>query len=236
MRPSRRASPEVKICGLRRREDVSVAAAAGATYAGLVLAESPRRLSPGEARELASAARELGLSPVGVFVDRGGEEIARLADRVGLAVVQLHGDEPRGACARLRGRGLEVWKAIRPRSREEVAALVERYRSAADALLVEGWSAERAGGTGTAFPHDWLAPGKGDPRPERLVLAGGLDPGSVGDAVRRVRPDVVDVSSGVEREPGVKDADRIRSFVERATRAGRELGESGSGSEREVRG
>lgn len=214
MKETATAAPGVKICGLGRREDVETAARAGATHVGLVLAESPRHVDRGAAGELAAAARDLGLAPVGVFVDAPEEEVARAAAELGLAVVQLHGREAPVACSRLRERGLEVWKAIRPRSRDELGSLVGRYRAAADALLVEGRSPERAGGTGTAFPHRWLAAGTGGPRPERLVLAGGLDPDNVAEAVRLVRPDVVDVSSGVERSPGVKDGARIRAFVD----------------------
>lgn len=205
--------PSVKICGLAREEEVEAAAAAGAAYAGFVLAESPRRVDPARAARLATAAREAGLEPVGVFVDRPAGEVARAADAAGFAVAQLHGAETPGTCATVRRRGLQVWKAVRPRSREELAGLVSRFRDAVDALLVEGWSAERVGGTGTAFPHEWIQAGGGNPRPRRLVLAGGLDPENVAEAVRRVRPDVVDVSSGVEISAGRKDPDRIRAFV-----------------------
>lgn len=223
------AGLRVKICGLGRRADVEAAAEAGADYAGLVLAESPRRLIPEEAADLAGAARAAGPRPVGVFVDRPAPEVARLADRIGLAAVQLHGEEDPAACASLRSEGIEVWKAIRPRSREELKRLVDRYAAQADALLVEGWSPEAAGGTGTAFPHEWLA---GDARPAglRIVLAGGLDPENVAGAVRSVRPDVVDVSSGVESAPGRKDPERIRAFV-RAARAAAGPADAGRGGD-----
>lgn len=222
--------PGVKICGLGRRADVEAAAEAGASHVGLVLAKSPRRVEPEAASGLAAAARGLGLAPVGVFVDAPEEEVARLADGIGLAVVQLHGAETPDACARLRDRGLEVWKAVRPRSRGELASAVARYRGAADAMLVEGRSEERAGGTGTGFPHRWLEPGDGAPRPGRLVLAGGLEPGNVAEAVRRVRPEMVDVSTGVERAPGLKDPDRIRAFVEAVAGAVRERRTEAPGS------
>lgn len=226
----------VKICGLGRLEDVEAAAEAGASHVGLVLAESPRRVDPEAASGLAAAARGLGLAPVGVFVDAPEEEVARLADGIGLEVVQLHGAETPVACARLRDRGLEVWKAVRPRSRGELASAVARYRGAADAMLVEGRSEERAGGTGTAFPHRWLEPGDDAPRPGRLVLAGGLEPGNVAEAVRRVRPELVDVSTGVERAPGRKDPDRIRAFVEAVAGAALERRPEGSGSRNGARG
>lgn len=221
------SGPRVKICGLCRPADVEATAEAGADFAGLVLAESPRRLDPEDAERLARAARGTGLRPVGVFVDRAPGEVERLADRIGLAAVQLHGSEPPEACASLRAAGRDVWKALRPREPEELERLVDRYAGAADSLLVEGWSPEAAGGTSTAFPHRWLADGAGRPTDVRLVLAGGLDPDNVAGAVRRVRPDVVDVSSGVESGPGRKDPGRIRAFV-RAVR-GVDAAESAEG-------
>lgn len=212
--------PRVKICGTGRAEDVRAAADAGAAYVGLVLAESPRRLEPSDAAALARTAREADVAPVGVVVDRTADEVEALADRVGLDVVQLHGREPPEACAELREAGREVWKAVRPRSREELEAAADRYRGAVDALLVEGWSPERAGGTGATFPHAWLEEVRVRRAVGRLVLAGGLDPATVGEAVRRVAPDVVDVSSGVEASPGRKDPERIRAFVAAARSAG----------------
>ncbi len=219
--------PRVKICGMGRAEDVRAAADAGAAYVGLVLAESPRRLEPSDAAALARTAREAGVTPVGVVVDREAGEVASLAERVGLAVVQLHGRESPEACAGLREDGREVWKAVRPRSREELEAAADRYGGAVDALLVEGWSPERAGGTGTSFPHAWLEEAEVRRAVGRLVLAGGLDPATVGEAVRRVGPDVVDVSSGVETSPGRKDPGRIRAFVAAVRSAG---GPSAGGS------
>lgn len=224
------AAPRVKICGVGRAADVRAAAAAGARYVGLVLAESPRRLAPSDAAGLARAAREEDLVPVGVLVDREAEVVADVADRVGLPVVQLHGDEPPEDCALLREAGLEVWKAVRPRSRRELDAAAGRYGDAVDALLVEGWSPERAGGTGTSFPYGWLEEEGARRSIGRLVLAGGLDPANVGEAVRRVRPDVVDVSTGVEASPGRKDAARIRAFVAAARSAGGGSGGPGGGT------
>lgn len=206
----------VKICGVGRPRDVDAAAEAGAHYVGLVLAESPRRLDEPAAGRLAARASEAGMRPVGVFVDRPPGEVRGLAERLGLPVAQLHGDEPPGACRSLRAGGLEVWKAVRPAGREELLGLADRYREAADALLVEGHSPEAAGGTGTGFPWSWLLDADGGRVVERLVLAGGLDAGNVAAAVRRTRPDVVDVSSGVEEAPGRKDPARIRAFVEAA--------------------
>lgn len=212
--------PRVKICGMARAEDVRTAAGAGADYVGLVLADSPRRLEPADAAGLARTARQEDVVPVGVVVDRTADEVAALADRAGFPVVQLHGREPPRVCAALREAGLEVWKAVRPRSRRELEEEAARYRGATDALLVEGWSPERAGGTGTSFPLAWLEDETARRDIGRLVLAGGLDPAGVGEAVRRVAPDVVDVSSGVEASPGRKDPGRVRAFVAAARSAG----------------
>jgi phosphoribosylanthranilate isomerase len=214
-----RPAPEVKICGVGRPRDVEAAAEAGADYVGLVMAESPRQLDEETARELATLAADAGLAPVGVFVDRPAAEVRSLAGRTGLGVAQLHGDEPPSACRELRDGGLAVWKAVRPRSREELHDLAERYRESTDALLAEGYSPEAAGGTGTAVPRSWLRAPEGGRIAGRLVLAGGLDPENVAAAVREVRPDVVDVSSGVEEAPGRKDPARIRAFVD-AVRGG----------------
>lgn len=216
----RRGRPAVKICGLRRREDVRAAVEAGADYVGLVFADSPRRVSPGRASELVEGAPTRA---VGVFVDAGREVVLDRADAVPLEVVQLHGDEPPELCASLRASGLTVWKALRPRSRVELRREVERYRGSVDGLLVEGHSEEAAGGTGTSFPREWWGEAglRADPDGPEMILAGGLEPDDVGEAVARTGPDVVDVSSGVEREPGVKDPDRIRAFV----RAVRDVGE-----------
>lgn len=211
-------APAVKVCGVGRPRDVATAAEAGADYVGLVMAESPRRLDEETARELAALAADAGLAPVGVFVDRPAAEVRSLAARVGLEVVQLHGDEPPSACRELRDGGLTVWKAVRPRSREELHELAGRYRGVVDALLVEGYSPEAAGGTGTAVPRSWLGGGEEGRIAARLVLAGGLDPDNVAEVVRDVRPDVVDVSSGVEEAPGRKDPALIRAFVKGARR------------------
>lgn len=217
--------PEVKICGLRRRVDAEAAAGAGAAFLGLVFAESPRRVaSPSRAAELVE-----GLPPgaVGVFVDAPPVELLRTAEAVPLDVVQLHGSESPELCASLRSGGLRVWKALRPESEDELARAADRYRSSVDGLLIEGHSEEAAGGTGTSFPHGWWK-GAGLDEVSRgdgpsLVLAGGLTAENVGDALARTSPQVVDVSSGVESEPGVKDPERIRSFV-RAVRAARRRG------------
>lgn len=211
--------PAVKICGVGRPRDLRAAAAAGADFVGLVLAESPRRIGVGEAERLARRAAGLGLAPVGVFVDRPSSDVRRLVRRLRLRAAQLHGEETPRACRSVREAGAEVWKAVRPRSRRELRELADRYAGSVDALLVEGYSPEAAGGTGTSVPWSWLREPDGGRIAPRLVLAGGLDPSNVAEAIRQVEPEVVDVSSGVEAAPGRKDAGRIRAFVEAARRS-----------------
>lgn len=214
--------PAVKICGLGRRRDVEAALEAGADYLGLVFAESPRKLTPSRAAELVAGTTA---DAVGVFVDAPPVEVLRAAESVPLDVVQLHGSESPELCASIRSAGIRVWKALRPTEPAELAEEVARYRDHGDGLLVEGHSEEAAGGTGTAFPHEWwreagldrISDDGGGPT---LILAGGLTPENVAGALGRTRPDVVDVSSGVESEPGTKDPDRIRAFA-RAVRAAR---------------
>lgn len=213
------ASPRVKVCGLTRREDAAAAEAAGAHYLGVILA-------PGRIRSVtaAAAARILGESArsrVGVFVDAEADEMAAAAREARLDVLQLHGDEPPALCADLRGAGYTVWKALRPRSADEFAEGAARYDGVVDALLVDGWSAADHGGTGARFPWAAVAArraavrGAGPP----LVAAGGLRPDNVAEAVRILSPHAVDVSSGVERAPGIKDHALVAAFVAAALRA-----------------
>ncbi|HEX7050975.1 MAG TPA: phosphoribosylanthranilate isomerase [Longimicrobiales bacterium] len=204
----------VKICGLCRPEDAGVAEAAGADYIGVILAPGGPRSQPIEAAAAIYAAAP-GLKRVGVFVDASPETMASAARRLGLDVLQLHGaEDPRTVAALAADVGREVWKAVRPRDRAEFLAAVDRYGPVADALLLDGWSERGAGGTGTRFPWDEVAAVRDRvPAGLRLVAAGGLHPGNVTEAVARLSPDIVDVSSGVERRVGEKAPERVRAFV-----------------------
>lgn len=217
-------SPAVKICGLARREDVEAAVEAGAAYLGLVFAESPRRVTPSRAAGLVEG---VPARVVGVFVDAPAAEIRETAEAVPLDVAQLHGSESPDLCETVRGTGLRVWKALRPRSAADLAEGAARYRGSVDGLLVEGFSEEAAGGTGTAFPHEWWREAgldEDDGQGPALILAGGLTPENVAAALARTSPRVADVSSGVETAPGVKDPDRIRAFVHAVREGGSRSG------------
>ncbi|MBB4638974.1 phosphoribosylanthranilate isomerase [Longimicrobium terrae] len=205
--------PAVKVCGLMRPEDALAAAEAGADYLGVILAPGGKRTVTAERANVILG----GLRPrrVGVFVDADEAELRAAGQAAGLHVLQLHGDEPPALADRMRAAGYEVWKAVRVREAGDVLAAAERYAGSADALLLDGYSAAAHGGTGTVFPWEAVAAIRGGlPAGLRIIAAGGLRPDNVATAARLLRPDAVDVSSGVEREPGLKDAGAVRAFVQ----------------------
>lgn len=201
---------EVKICGLRTVESARAACRAGAEYAGVVFAERLRRVTCEEAARVVAVLNG-GTRAVGVFVDTMPSDILLHRDVAGFDIVQLHGSESPSDCQMLRTEGLTVWKAIRPMKRQDLVDAWARYAAVSDAILVEGFSVEAAGGTGSTFPYDWLT--GLDRNGPRLVLAGGLTTKNVCTAIEKVRPDIVDVSSAVEDTPGVKSPNLIAQFV-----------------------
>jgi phosphoribosylanthranilate isomerase len=215
--------PAVKFCGLTRRADARLAASLGARYGGVILAPGGKRsVDPAAAAELF---QDLPLTRVGVFVDAGLDEVRRAAEEAGLHVLQLHGAEPPSELAALRAEGRwTIWKAVRPRSAAELRVALDRYRTDADALLLDGWSAAAAGGTGARFPWEEISEYRDEiPDSLDLVVAGGLTPGNVERAIALLRPAVVDVSSGVESAPGVKDPAAMPAFLEAVQRAAPDL-------------
>ena len=213
-----RSGPLVKICGLVRADDARQARAAGADLVGAILTEGFRRsIPPDTARQFT----ELGGPPlVAVLVNESAGSASAIARTAGASVLQLHGDESPQRLAELRGEGeWNLWKALRPRSADDLCRGIERYAEGADALLLDGWSPKARGGSGTRVSwklveeeRDGLPPGV------LLILAGGLTPENVGEAVERLKPDVVDVSSGVEASVGRKDPGRMERFVQAARR------------------
>lgn len=198
----------VKICGLRRVEDALVAAAAGADLLGFVFAPSRRRIEPEAAREIVAAVRvRSNAGMVGVFVNAPVDEMNAIGALCGLDYLQLSGDEDDGVAAEL---SLPVIKTVHVREgmgAAEVAARIENV--SAPLIHLDAGQAGAYGGTGMSF--DWSAvPTVGRP----ILLAGGLHAGNVDEAIRRVHPWGVDVSSGVETNvAGVKDQEKIREFV-----------------------
>ncbi len=204
------SATEVKICGLKEPSHAEAASAAGAAYVGVVFAERLRLVTP-EAAAAVVGAIHGGTRAVGVFVDATLSLILRNRDVARFHIAQLHGSESPSDCEALRAEGLGVWKALRPPRREALGEDWTRFADVADAILVEGFAAEAAGGTGSAFPYEWLT--DLDRNGPSLVLAGGLDARGVSTAIEAARPDVVDVSSGVESRPGVKSISLIDGFL-----------------------
>jgi phosphoribosylanthranilate isomerase len=206
----------VKICGLRTKADVAAVVASGAAYAGFVFfAKSPRNLGIAEARALAQAAPE-GLCKVALTVDAGDAALDAIVGAVPLDMLQLHGRETPARVAEVKARyGLPVMKAMGVADEADLAGLIE-MSLAADQLLIDAKppkGADLPGGNGLAF--DWrLLVGRKWLKP--WMLAGGLTPLNVAEAVRLTGARQVDVSSGVESAPGVKDPARIAAFVEAA--------------------
>ena len=202
---------EVKICGLTRAVDAEFADAAGAAYLGVIFAGGPRQRSPLEARATLAGRRA---RKVGVFATQSPTEISDVAAQVGLDVVQLHGDGDPGRVQAVRAAtGLEIWAVVRTAD-GVLPDHVEELADAADALLIDALVAGKLGGSGASVP--WGTLGESLDAMEsghRIVLAGGLTPDNVAEAIGYVSPMIVDVSSGVESAPGVKDHARIRSFI-----------------------
>ena len=220
MSRSGRRGVRVKICGLCRPEDARVAAEAGADYLGVVFAGERRQRTLEQAR---SIWKGLAVPRVGVFVDAAAAELIRLAEALDMSAIQLHGEEPPDECGRIRSAGpWAVWKAIRIDEGVDVLGAVDRYAGVVDAVLLEGRSALGHGGVGARFEWSSVADRAGWPAALDVVLAGGLRPENVARAIAVARPDVVDVSSGVESEVGRKDAGRIRAFLDAVRAAERE--------------
>jgi phosphoribosylanthranilate isomerase len=208
----------VKICGITSVADAACAIDAGADALGFVFwPMSPRRTTVEKAAEIARALPTT-VRRVGVFVNETRDEMARAADAVGLDLLQLHGDEPVDAIAGLPRPALKAVRVGKGFAQDEAL----RYAAVAAGILVDTrlpGETHMPGGTGV--PFDWTLVTGLATRVSFLMLAGGLGPANVGEAVRAVRPHAVDVSSGVEALPGRKDPEKVRAFV-RAVREAEE--------------
>ena len=195
----------IKICGITNLEDALLATGLGANALGFIFyAKSPRSVEPEAAREIIRQLPPFVLS-VGVFVDEEAGVVQELAARVGLDWVQLHGQESPEYCRSL---GRRVLKGFRIKDEDSLEEL-QTYRGAVQAFLLDTYKKGQTGGTGETF--DWeLARKAQDYGP--IVLAGGLTADNVAQAVAAVRPQAVDVASGVEAAPGKKDPEKLRAF------------------------
>jgi phosphoribosylanthranilate isomerase len=191
---------EVKICGVCDAGAARVAAEAGADLVGFHFCSSLRRISPEDARAIVEVLdRRPGL--VGVFIDQPEAEVEQVAEFVGLDLVQLHGSEPPGFHA-----SRPIVKALKVRD-----GVVPGAGDWPDPILLDSWSPDQRGGTGRTWSWEAARELAGQ---RRVIFAGGLHPGNVGEVVRGFRPHGVDVSSGVESAVRVKDLDRVRAFVQ----------------------
>lgn len=206
----------VKICGITRPEDGVRAAALGADAVGLVFfPHSPRVVTVGQAREIAAALPPF-VTRVGLFVDAAVAEVEAILEQLPLDLLQFHGEEPEAYCVQF---GRPYLKAVRMHPQRDVVAYMNGYPSATGFLL-DAFHPAVPGGSGERF--DWSrVPAE---RPAPIVLAGGLHPGNVADAVRQVRPFAVDVSSGVEAGKGIKDPAKMMEFIRGVQRADHEYG------------
>ena len=206
----------IKICGITRPGDAEQALALGADTVGCVFhAASARHVTADIAQDIQVAVGDAG-TLVGLFVDPTADEVLAVLDRVDLDVLQFHGQESPAFCEQFQRPYL---KAVAMSADVDLSAVNEAYGSARG-LLLDSAHEGQFGGTGHRFDWDWIDAGLEN----RLMLAGGLNAGNVGEAIRRVRPAAVDVSSGVERDKGIKDSDRMRAFIEAALP---EIGEGG---------
>jgi phosphoribosylanthranilate isomerase len=200
---------KIKVCGITNLEDATTAVELGADFLGFnFYPPSPRYIAPEKARAiLAQVPRRVG--NVALFVNEPNEKIREVLRCGALAdgsqaftALQLHGEESAEYCA---GWELKVIKAFRLRDRESLAA-IDGFP--ADYYLVDSW-APGYGGSGAPFPWSWLAGLK----PDKLILAGGLDAANVAEAIRLVHPYGVDVCTGVEKKPGIKDHEKLKEFI-----------------------
>jgi phosphoribosylanthranilate isomerase len=218
--PGAKTVVAVKICGLKRIDDALACAAVGVDWIGFNFhTGSPRFIQPAQAK-LIIAALPCSVTAVGVFVDRPPNEVADLAEQLGLTVVQLHGREPPEDLLALRQ--LQVVRAFRLRTASDWS-IVNEYLARAralsrlpDAILIDAYVAGQSGGTGATVASDVL---DSIPPLPRLILAGGLTPENVAAKVACVQPWMVDVASGVESAPGRKDPAKVAAFVNAARSA-----------------
>lgn len=199
----------VKICGMTRLQDVRAAVEAGADALGFVFAPLSRRvLQPELATELVRAVPAF-VSRVGLFMDQDYDTVRRIIDRVPLNLLQFHGREDAAFCRRF---GLPYVKAVAMGSGPPLDQVCQAFDDAA-ALLLDSHRSGEVGGTGRTFEWEGI-PALDLP----VILAGGLTPANVRQAVRQVRPWAVDVSSGVEDAPGIKSAEKMQTFISEAKR------------------
>lgn len=199
--------PQVKICGLTRKDEAVGCVALGANAIGFVFyTKSPRKVTPEQAHDIA-AALPARICRVGVFVDESYEKIVQTAQIIGLRTIQLHGAEPPELVKKLKSQGLRVVKTL---FNARKPLYKEAYSYGANAYLIESGLGPLPGGNARSWDYSELG---GFAREHPLVLAGGLSLHNIVEAIQQCQPDAVDISSGVELSPGRKDLKRVKSII-----------------------
>ncbi len=208
----------VKVCGITRPADGVAAASLGADAIGLVFySKSPRAVDLAQAGAIVRALPPF-VTVVGLFVNAEPKEIRGVLNCLPIDLLQFHGDEAAAECEAF---GRPYIRAVPMREGVDLAAYARRFGTAR-ALLLDTYQADKRGGTGTRFDWSWVSHSSDIP----IVLAGGLTPGNVGQAVTEVRPFAVDVSGGVESGPGLKDPIKMAEFIEEVNRVGIRRGQA----------
>ena len=207
----------IKVCGITSLADARMSLEAGADALGFNFCPtSPRYICPARARRMISRLPKRTVV-VGVFVNRSPDEVSRIAQKLRLDYLQLHGEESPEDAGKL-ARKHKVIRAVRVTPQFRVSSL--RNSNGVDAFLLDAYHRKTRGGTGRSF--DWKIARRAA-RFGHIILAGGLTPGNVARAIRSARPAAVDVASGVESRPGKKDPARVRAFVAAAKKARGEM-------------
>ncbi len=199
--------PKVKICANTRAEDIRLAASLGADYLGLIFTESKRRVSIETAKALIQSLPDFK-NFVGVFSNQPKEVVAGTVQELGIRILQFHGEETARYCHSFVEKGYEVIKTFRIKDRMSLKR-IDEYN--VGAFLFDTYSSEAKGGTGEGFDWELI-----EDRPyvhEKLFLAGGLNVANLHTAIQKVRPFAVDVASGVEKSPGIKDPKLLEEFI-----------------------
>jgi phosphoribosylanthranilate isomerase len=207
---------KIKICGITSVNNAQAAVRAGADALGFMFyADSPRHVSPDLAADIIRRLPPF-VAKVGVFVNAPLETVHHITLQCSLDTLQFHGDESPDYCSSLSISACKRIKAIRVRDQDSLKGLTP-YADKVDAFLLDSYDPNQLGGTGARFNWDLAVQAKAAGRP--VILAGGLNPDNIAEAVQQVAPYGVDVSSGVEVSPGIKDADSMERFVRKAHQA-----------------
>ena len=202
----------IKVCGITCQEDARIAVAAGADGLGFIFVEqSPRLVEPDMVRAITEELPPF-VDRIGVFLDEEIDVIKEIVHYCHLTLVQLHGSESPEYCRKISSQVIKAFSIRTESDSEELAA----YADAASGFLLDTYHKDMAGGTGKAF--DWKLVEQVKP-PGPVILAGGLTPENVGEAIKQVKPFAVDVNSGVEYQPGRKDSDKLKNFAHEVRKA-----------------